>query len=174
MTAVRTVASVCAAVSLMCGAAGERTLSAAQAPAAPAQAPAARGPAAPTPATCGPNASPAPELKNVAKDSRCFEIRTYVVQPEGPGNPDLLHRRFREHTLGFFKKHGIGVVGFWQPVNKPDTIVYLLVYKDAAARDAAWAAFGADPGWQKARAELNVRLQVTSEFVVATDYSPMK
>ena len=133
-----------------------------------------RGPAAPTPASCGPNATPAPALKNVAKDSRCFEIRTYVVQPNGPGDLDLLHRRFREQTVNFFKKHGMTIIGFWQPVNKTDTLVYLLAYKDAAARDASWAAFQADPEWQKARAAMNVSLQVTSEFVVATDYSPMK
>jgi len=138
-------------------------------PAAPA---APKAPAAPTPASCGPN--PPADMKNVAKDSRCFELRTYVVNPAGPGDPDLLQKRFREQTVGFFRKHGMTMVGFWIPVSKPDTIVYMLAYKDAAARDAAWAAFNADPGWIKARTEMNVRVTVTNEFMIATDYSPMK
>src|SRR5262245_15255531 len=104
---------------------------------APAPAPA-RGPAAPTPSSCGP--TPPADLKNVVKDSRCFELRTYTVRPEGPGNLDLLHARFRQQTLAFFRKHGMTLIGFWQPVSKPDTLMYLLAFKDATARDAAWAA----------------------------------
>ena len=90
-----------------------------------------RGAPAPTPA-CGPNLP----MKNVAKDSRCFELRTYTVR-EGSGNIDVLHARFREHTNALFKKHGMTIVGFWQPVTKPDQLIYILAYKDAAARDAA-------------------------------------
>jgi hypothetical protein len=131
-----------------------------------------RGAATPTPSSCGPN--PPAELKNVAKDSRCFELRTYTVRLEGPGNIDLLHARFREQTISYFKKHGMTMIGFWQPVSKPDTIVYLLAYKDAAARDAAWAAFNADPGWMKARTDMNVGVQVENVFMIGTDYSPMK
>jgi len=71
---------------------------------------AARGPQ-PTPA-CGPNLT----IKNVDKQSRCFELRTYTVR-EG-SSIDLLHSRFRDHTTALFKKHGMTVVGFWQPVAK--------------------------------------------------------
>ncbi len=127
--------------------------------------------AAATPSSCG---NPPADMKDVARDSRCFELRTYVVNAEGPGSLDLLHKRFREQTVEFFKKHGMTMIGFWNPVTKPDTLVYLLAFKDAAARDAAWAAFNADPGWQKVRAEMNVRLTVTNEFMNATDYSPLK
>ncbi len=127
-----------------------------------------RGPAAPTP-PCGPNLA---DVKNVAKDSRCFELRTYTVR-EG-SSLDLLHKRFREHTTALFKKHGMTIVGYWQPVTKKDTLIYLLAYKDGAARDAAWAAFGADPEWVKTRTELQVNVQVENVFMSATDYSPMK
>jgi hypothetical protein len=126
-------------------------------------------PPAPTPA-CGPNL-PA-TVKNVAKDSRCFELRTYNVQ-EG-SSIDLLHSRFRDHTTALFKKHGMTIVGYWQPVAKPNTLIYLLAYKDAAARDAAWAAFGADPEWVKTRTAMQVNVQVDSVFLSATDYSPLK
>jgi hypothetical protein len=111
-------------------------------------------------------------MKNVAKDSRCFELRTYTVR-EG-SSIDLLHSRFRDHTNRLFKKHGMTIVGFWQPVAKPDQLIYLLAYKDAAARDAAWAAFGADPEWVKVRTEMAVQIQVDNVFMSATDYGPLK
>lgn len=125
--------------------------------------------AAPTP-TCGPNL-PA-EIKNVAKDSRCFELRTYTVR-EG-SSIDLLHSRFRDHTTALFKKHGMTIVGYWQPVTKRDTLIYLLAYKDGAARDASWAAFQADPEWVKTRTGMQVSVQVENVFMSAADYSPMK
>ena len=84
---------------------------------------AARGPQ-PTPA-CGPNLA----IKNTDKQSRCFELRTYTVR-EG-SSIDLLHSRFRDHTTALFKKHGMTIIGYWQPVAKPDTLIYLLAYKDA-------------------------------------------
>jgi hypothetical protein len=132
--------------------------------------PAGRGAApAPTP-PCGPNL-PA-DVKNVSKDSRCFELRTYTVQPGS--SLDLLHSRFRDHTTALFKKHGMTIIGYWQPVAKPNTLIYLLAYKDGAARDAAWAAFGADPEWVKTRTAMQVNVQVDNVFMSATDYSPMK
>ena len=124
-------------------------------------------PPAPTPA-CGPNLT----IKNVSKDSRCFELRTYTVA-EG-SSIDVLHSRFREKTTALFQKHGMTIVGYWQPVTKPNVLIYLLAYKDGAARDAAWAAFGADPDWIKARTDMQVRVQVDNVFMSATDYSPMK
>ena len=127
-----------------------------------------RGPQ-PTPA-CGPNL-PA-TVKNVDKQSRCFELRTYTVR-EG-SSIDLLHTRFRDHTNALFKKHGMTIIGFWQPVAKPDSLIYILAYKDAAARDAAWAAFNADPEWVKTRTDIQVNVQVENIFMSATDYSPMK
>jgi len=126
-------------------------------------------PPAPTP-PCGPNLPSA--VKNVTRDSRCFELRTYTVQ-EG-SSIDLLHARFRDHTTALFKKHGMTIVGYWQPVAKPNTLIYLLAYKDGAARDAAWAAFGADPEWVKTRTAMAVSVQVDSIFMSATDYSPLK
>jgi hypothetical protein len=134
--------------------------------AAPAQG--ARGAASTPP--CGPNLPAA--VKNVSKDSRCFELRTYTVR-EG-SSIDLLHTRFRDRTTALFRKHGMTIIGYWQPVAKPDTLIYLLAYKDGAARDAAWAAFGADPEWVKTRSEMQVSVAVENIFMSATDYSPMK
>ena len=113
-------------------------------------------------------------MKNVAKDSRCFELRTYTMRPDGAGNIDLLHKRFRDATSRLFMKHGMTIIGFWQPLSKPDTLIYLMAHKDNAARDAEWAAFNTDPEWVKARTEMNVGVAVENVFMNATDYSPMK
>jgi len=130
-----------------------------------------RGQAPATSTACGPNNG----LKNAANDSRCFELRRYTFNAQGGiGSIDLLHARFRKATMAQFKKHDMTMIGFWQPIGKPDTLVYLLAYKNAAARDASWAAFQADPDWIKARTEMNVSLTVENEFMVATDYSQLK
>jgi hypothetical protein len=138
---------------------------------AAAQAPArgGRGAAQPTP-PCGPAATG----KNIAKDSRCFELRTYTMRPDSAGPIDMLHKRFRDVTTRLFTKHGMTIIGFWQPLTKPDTLIYLMAYKDNAARDAEWATFQADPEWVKARTEMNVGVAVENVFMNATDYSPMK
>lgn len=148
---------VAAAVLVAASSAGAQT---------PTPAPAAR-PAPVTP-PCGPGVAG----KNVDKQSRCFELRTYTVR-EG-SSIDLLHSRFRDHTLALFKKHGMTNVAYWQPLEKPNTLIYILAYKDGAARDAAWAAFNADPEWVKTRTEMQVQVQVEAVFMNATDYSPLK
>ena len=139
---------------------------AAQTPAAPA-----RGPAGP-PVPCGPGVTG----KNIASDSRCFELRTYTVKGEGPGSIDLLHSRFREHTNRLFVKHGMTIVGFWQPNNPgmENKLIYLLAYKDRAARDASWKAFQSDPEWVKVRTEMQVGSAVEAVYMNSTDYGQMK
>jgi hypothetical protein len=139
----------------------------AQAPAATQTPPAA--PAGP-PAPCGPGVTD----KNVAPDSRCFELRTYTVKGEGPGSIDLLHSRFRQHTNRLFRKHGMEIIGFWHSTSKSNTLIYILAYKDRAARDAAWKAFQSDPEWAKVRTEMQVGTAVESVFMNAVDYGPLK
>jgi uncharacterized protein (DUF1330 family) len=123
-----------------------------------------------------PAIAPSPSL---AKDSRCFEIRTYYA---APGKLEELHARFRNHTVKLFKKHGMQIVGFWGPTDKEkgseNTLVYILAFPSREARDKAFKDFGADPEWQKARSdsEKNGKLveKVDSVFLMATDYSPIK
>jgi hypothetical protein len=110
----------------------------------------------------------------MAPTSRCFELRTYTVRAEGPGDINLLHARFRDATTRLFLKHGMELVGFWQPVAQPDTLIYMLAYKDNAARDASWAAFNTDPEWVEVRTKMNVGVSVVSVFMNAADYSPIK
>jgi hypothetical protein len=117
---------------------------------------------------CGPGL----DIKNAARDSRCFELRIYTLAQGS--SADVLHARFRERTIALFRKHGMTVIGFWQPVARLDQLVYILAYRDAAARDSAWAAFNADPDWLRTRNEMKVSVDVDNTFMVATDYSPLK
>jgi hypothetical protein len=127
-------------------------------------------------ATAPPTIAPSPSL---AKDSRCFEIRTYTA---APGKLEELHARFRNHTLKIFKKHGMEIVGFWGPTDKEkgseNTLVYVLAFPSREALDKAWKGFRADPEWLKARdeSEKNGKLteKVESVILMATDYSPIK
>jgi hypothetical protein len=68
------------------------------------------------------------------------------------------------------------IVGFWQPVSSgmERTLIYILAYKDAAARDAAWNGFRNDPEWKEVVSKMQVGTQVESVFLVSTDYGPMK
>jgi hypothetical protein len=110
--------------------------------------------------------------------NRLFELRTYHAVP---GKLDALQARFANHTLGFFAKHGMTVVGFWvardangQPGND---LVYLLAFEDSQAREQSWETFRADPGWATARAdsEVNGPLLISLESVILdpTSYSPL-
>ena len=116
---------------------------------------------------------------SVAKDSRCFEMRTYYA---APGKLEALNARFRDHTCALFKKHGMEMVGFWiltdADKGADNTLVYILAHKSREEAKKSWAAFIADPEWKKASAasEVNGKLvtKVESVFLAATDYSPVK
>jgi hypothetical protein len=112
-----------------------------------------------------------------AKDTRCFEMRTYYTPA---GKLAELNARFRDHTLKLFEKHGISNIGYWTPIDPKDgsenTLVYLLAYPSREARESSWKAFMADPDWKTAykASEANGKLveKVESRFLQATDYSP--
>lgn len=123
----------------------------------------------PAPAACGPR----PGAANVAEGARCFELRTYRVTGK-VGDLNLLHARFRQHSLRILRQHGMEIMGFWQQADRPDTLMYLVAYKDATAREAAWVAFQSDPEWAKIARAMDVSLTVESTYMVATDYAPMK
>jgi hypothetical protein len=112
-----------------------------------------------------------------AKKERLFEMRTYHCLP---GRLDALNARFRDHTNRLFQKHGIELIGYWTPEGEKgkDTLVYIIAFPDRAARDKSFKDFGADPEWQKARAESEkdgkIVEKIESVFLNPTDYSPIK
>lgn len=111
-------------------------------------------------------------------NKRVFELRTYTA-PEGK-LPDL-EKRFRDHTMRIFKKHGMESVGYWTPQDAPDsqnTLIYILAHPSREAAKKNWAEFQADPEWQKVSAESQVNGRIVSKvvsvFMDATDFSPLK
>lgn len=121
---------------------------------------------------------PTPASAAPASATRVFELRTYTSPP---GRLPDLHRRFREHTLALFARHGMTNVGYWTPqdsARRDNTVVYLLAYPSRDAARASWAAFGRDPEWRRVQAasEANgpIVARVESVFLEPTDFSPMR
>jgi hypothetical protein len=111
-------------------------------------------------------------------DHRVFEIRTYTT-PEGKLN--ALHARFRDHTRWIFQNHGMTSIGYWVPQDAPqaqNTLIYILAHPSREAAQKNWAAFQADPEWQKVSAESQkdgrIVSKVESVFADPTDYSPIR
>jgi NIPSNAP protein len=110
--------------------------------------------------------------------NRVFELRTYTA-PEGK-LPNL-NVRFRDHTMRIFEKHGMKSVGYWVPQDAPtkdNTLIYLISHESRDAAKKNWAAFGADPEWQKVSKESQmdgkIVAGITSVYMDPTDYSPIK
>ena len=55
--------------------------------------------------------SPEP-VAEAAQTGRIFEMRTYTTNE---GKLPALQTRFRDHTLGFFKKYDMTSIGYWVP-----------------------------------------------------------
>jgi hypothetical protein len=148
----------------------------------PAQAPAGdRGSFGAPTGPCGPQGQLAAEFtKNVDPKARCFEVRMYTVDKArvstGTFNGAIneLHQRFREKEVSIFQKHGAEIVGVWQHLGNPDTLVWMLAYRDRAHRDDVWAKFAADPDWKALASKYSVPISANVFLMSATDYSPLK
>lgn len=122
-----------------------------------------------------------PKLRGGNTGNHVYELRTYTT-PEGKLGD--LDKRFKDHTIDLFAKHGMENVIYWHRMNDQKdaktTLVYLLAHKSKDAAKASFDAFRKDPDWVKAKGEsekngpLTVDQGVKSEFLVPTDYSPMK
>ncbi len=105
-----------------------------------------------------------------------YEYRAYQIVP---GRMPDIQRRFAEVTMALFKKHGIGVVGFWETViGESNELIYICVYDSLAHRERAWNSFAADPEWQaaKKRTEANGPLveRVVNKIWKPTSFSPLQ
>ena len=103
-----------------------------------------------------------------------YESRVYVAVP---GKLPAINDRFANHTMGFFKNHGIGMMGFWtDEIGTSNQMTYILNFDSMADREKKWAAFGADTGWQQVRAETErggpLVAVVYNSFMRLTPYSP--
>lgn len=111
-------------------------------------------------------------------EGRVYELRTYTTYP---GRLPALHKRFREHTMKLFEKHGMKNGVYWVPTDaekSKTTLIYYVSHDSMEAAKKSWAGFRADPEWAKVRdaseADGKIVEKVESVFMTATDYSPVK
>jgi len=128
---------------------------------------------------CPPLPGPMPPPDAASKLPRVFELRAY----HSPTERQLraLHERFAGHEISIFHRCGIHPVLYSSTLigaNKPN-LTYLTPFDDLAAREKAWAAFGADPEWVKVRADSIAKSgQISSVIQMslfkAAAYSPVR
>jgi hypothetical protein len=113
-----------------------------------------------------------------AAPTHVYEMRTYTATEGKLAN---VNARFRDHTQRIFAKHNMKGIGYWTPLEGPTaetTLVYILEHPSREEARKNWAAFNADPEWQKAKAESEVGGKIVAKaesvFLNPTDYSPIK
>ena len=90
---------------------------------------------------------------NTESPHHVYELRLYHVNE---GKMDALKARFRDHTDAIFQRHNIKSIGYWSTEDAPasqNLFVYILEHPIREEAEKNWAAFQADPEWQKVKAE---------------------
>jgi hypothetical protein len=106
-----------------------------------------------------------------------YELRIYEAVP---GKLAALNARFEQHTLQFFAKHGIQVVGFWTTLvgESNNELTYIVAFDNMADREKKWTAFATDPDWlavkQATEPDGPLTLKIRNQFLAPTKYSPLK
>lgn len=107
-----------------------------------------------------------------------YELRTYTA---AEGKLDAVNARFRDNTRRIFDRHNMKSVGYWLPSEGPmagTTLIYVLEHPNREEARKNWAAFNADPEWQKVKAESEkdgkIVMKAESVFMTPTDYSAIK
>lgn len=130
--------------------------------------------------SCSSNsATDASEAKNNSNERQAyepsfFELRTYYANE---GKLEDLLKRFEDHTMKLFEKHGMTNIAYWLPMdNKENKLVYLMGYQNKVQRDQAWDQFISDPEWTRVweASRVNGTLvdSINNTFFTYTAYSP--
>ena len=125
-----------------------------------------------------PAAPPAKAAGAAGGAGRFFELRIYAA---APGKMEALHKRFRDHTLRLFEKHGIQNVGYWTAVDEKHQgrLYYVVAYPDRESREKMLVnGIAKDPEFRKAVAESETDGKLVESveevFMTPTDYSPIR
>ena len=110
--------------------------------------------------------------------TRVYELRTYTCFE---GKLEDLKKRFRDHTIRIFKRHGMESVGYWvpeDPEKSKTTLIYIISHASREQATKNWQEFRNDPEWKKvsAESEANGKIvqKVDSVFMDPTDFSMLK
>ena len=85
-----------------------------------------------------------------------YELRMYHVNE---GKMDALVARFGDHTDAIFKRHNMKSIGYWVPEDtrySQNLFVYILEHPSSEEARKNWAAFQANPEWQKVKADSEI------------------
>jgi hypothetical protein len=109
-------------------------------------------------------------------NTRVYELRTYTTLP---GRLPALNKRFADHTMKLFEKHGMRNEIYWTPTDearKDNTLIYVVSHASQEAADNSWRDFIADPQWHAARdaSEKDGKIveKVERVYMKLTEYSP--
>ena len=103
------------------------------------------------------------------------QLRIYEIFEK---NKPAFHARFRDHAARLMRRHGFRIVDMWESrAHERVEFVYLLEWKDEAARDAGWRAFMADEEWSAIKRETSAKDgtmvgAIEDRTLYRTDYSP--
>ena len=106
-----------------------------------------------------------------------YELRIYSCIP---GRLPALLKRFEDHTLKIWDKHGIKPAGFWTVLvgDGNNELHYMLAWESLAEREKKWNAFKADPAWHQARDDSEkdgpIIANINSQILRPTAFSAMK
>ena len=106
-----------------------------------------------------------------------YELRIYTCLP---GRMADLQRRFEDHTLAIWKRHGIEQAGFWTTAvgESNQELTYMLAWDSMAEREQKWTAFQSDPEWIAKRAESEkdgaIVANIANSFLLPTSFSAVK
>ena len=106
-----------------------------------------------------------------------YELRVYRCVP---GRLPALLKRFENHTVKLWAKHGIKQAGFFTTLigESNQELTYLLAWESLADREKKWAGFQSDPDWIAARAQSEADGQIVgnivSQLLVPTAFSSVK
>lgn len=106
-----------------------------------------------------------------------YELRVYDCLP---GRLPALLKRFSEHTLAIWERHGIRQAGFFTTVvgGSSQRLTYFLAWESLAEREAKWTAFVTDPAWLKVRDESErdgqIVANITNQLLAPTAFSSVR
>jgi hypothetical protein len=109
--------------------------------------------------------------------NKVYELRTYTCFE---GKLEDLKKRFRDHTIRIFQRHGMESIGYWVPQGDKSktTLMYIISHASREQATKNWQDFRNDPEWKKVSAdsEANGKIveKVESVYMDPTDFSKLK
>ena len=108
---------------------------------------------------------------------KLYELRTYAA---APGRVKDVEAEFQSWIIPGLARAGVKPIAYWSNEGDKPGVTYLMVFKDQAERDAAWAKFRADPQVEKDRVAATAKYEngaramtgADIRLMTMTDFSP--